>query len=312
MSAVFVTTAYGGPEHQQLTTREAPAPRAGEIAIEVRAAGVNPADGKRREGAFGTRGALPLALGLEASGVVTAVGEGVEGFTVGEAVLGAPARGLGAFAEHTVLKAGESVAAPDGVSFADAAALPIAGTTAYDLVHHRPLKAGATVVVLGAGGGVGRMVLQLARLRGLRTIGVASESKRALIEVEGARFVPSDAEVQQQVRELAPDGADLLIDLVGGPGAARPVPGRGRAGRDRLGGRRRHRRRVRRHRATARRGDAREGRRTGAGGTGGSARGAHVSAGRGGAGSRRGGDRPCRREDRPAPLSGPDAGAQLR
>ena len=217
MSAVFVTTAYGGPEHQQLTTREAPALRAGEIAIEVRAAGVNPADWKRREGAFGTRGPLPLALGLEASGVVTAVGEGVESFTVGEAVLGAPARGLGAFAEHTVLKAGECVARPDGVSFADAAALPIAGTTAYDLVHHRPLEAGATVVVLGAGGGVGRMVLQLARLRGLRTIGVASKSKRALIEAEGALFVPSDAEVQQQVRELAPHGADLLIDLVGGP-----------------------------------------------------------------------------------------------
>lgn len=216
MSAVFVTTAYGGPEHQRLLNREVPAPRAGEIAIEVRAAGVNPADWKRREGAFGTRGTLPLALGLEASGVVTAVGEGVEGFAVGDAVLGAPARGLGAFAEHTVLSAEESAAKPDGVSFADAASLPIAGTTAYDLLHHRPLEAGATVVVLGAGGGVGRMVLQLARLRGLRAIGVASEPKRAIVEAEGALFVPSDAEVQQQVRELAPDGAQLLIDLVGG------------------------------------------------------------------------------------------------
>src|SRR5699024_2388286 len=85
MSAVFVVTAYGGPEGQQLTQREVPAPRTGEIGIEVRAAGVNPADWKRREGAFGTGGRLPLAMGLEASGIVTAVGEGTEGFAVGDA-----------------------------------------------------------------------------------------------------------------------------------------------------------------------------------------------------------------------------------
>lgn len=216
MSAVFVTTAYGGPSHQQLTTREAPAPRAGEIAIEVRAAGVNPADWKRREGAFGTRGALPLALGLEASGVVTALGEDVEGFAVGEAVLGSPARGLGAFAEHTVLKASQAAAKPEEVSFVDAAALPVAGATAHDLVHQIPLEAGQSLLVLGAGGGVGRMVLQLAQMLELRTVGVASESKRELIEASGAIFVPSGEGAPQRVREHTPDGTDLLIDLVGG------------------------------------------------------------------------------------------------
>ena len=102
MSQVFVYKDYGGPEGQQLSERDDPSPGPGEIAIEVRAAGVNPADWKRREGACGTRGRLPAAMGLEASGVVTAVGEGVEGFAVGDEVLGAPARGLGAFAEHTV------------------------------------------------------------------------------------------------------------------------------------------------------------------------------------------------------------------
>ena len=216
MSAVFVVTAYGGPEGQQLTQREVPAPRTGEIGIEVRAAGVNPADWKRREGAFGTGGRLPLAMGLEASGIVTAVGEGTEGFAVGDAVLGAPARGLGAFAEHTVLDASRSVLKPDEVSFPDAATLPVAGTTAYDLVHQRELPAGAAVLVLGAGGGVGRMALQVAAAAGLTAIGVASESKRELVEAAGAAFVPSVPGVLGRVREVAPDGVALLADLVGG------------------------------------------------------------------------------------------------
>src|SRR5690625_7088162 len=84
MSAVFAFTTYGGPEVQQLTERKAPTPGPDEIAIKVRAAGVNPADWKRREGAFGTRGALPVAMGLEAAGVVTAVGDGVDEFAVGD------------------------------------------------------------------------------------------------------------------------------------------------------------------------------------------------------------------------------------
>ena len=216
MSAVFVFTTYGGPEGQQLTEREAPAPRAGEIAIEVRAAGVNPADWKRREGAFGTRGRLPAAMGLEAAGVVTAVGEGVEDFAIGDEVLGAPARGLGAFAEHTVLDASATVAKPGEISLTDAAAIPVAATTAYDLTHQVEIEAGQTLLVLGAGGGVGRMALQIARVHELTAIGVASESKRELVEAAGATFVPSGEGVVERVRALAPDGVDVLADLVGG------------------------------------------------------------------------------------------------
>ena len=215
-SPVFVTTAYGGPEHQKLSHREIPAPRPGEIGIEVRAAGVNPADAKRREGLFGTSGPLPLAMGLEASGVVTAVGEGVEGFAPGDAVLGSPARGLGAFAAHTVLRAADTVPKPETLPFAEAATLPVAGTTAYDLLHQLPLAKGAAVLVLGAGGGVGRMVLQLAEVRGLRALGIASEAKRALIEETGAAFVPSGKAAGPAVRALVPEGAAALIDLVGG------------------------------------------------------------------------------------------------
>ena len=216
MSKVFVFTTYGGPEVQQLTEREAPAPRAGEIAIEVRAAGVNPADWKRRGGAFGTRGTLPAAMGLEAAGVVTAVGEGVDDFAVGDEVLGIPARGLGAFAEHTVLDASQTVAKPEEISFTDAATIPVAGTTAYDLTHQVEIEAGQTLLVLGAGGGVGLMALQIAKVHEFRAIGVASESKRDLVEATGATFVPSGEGAAERVREIAPDGVDLLADLVGG------------------------------------------------------------------------------------------------
>lgn len=214
-STVFVTTAYGGPEHQQLSEREAPAPRLGEIAIAVRAAGVNPADVKRREGMFGTAGALPLAMGLEASGVVTALGDGVEDFSVGDEVLGSPARGRGAFADHTVLKAAESVRKPAELAFVDAATLPVAGTTAYDLAHQVTLAPGATAAVLGAGGGVGRMVLQVLAARGIRALGIASERHRAAIEETGAVFVPSGTDAPEAVRTLVPEGAEALIDLVG-------------------------------------------------------------------------------------------------
>lgn len=214
MSTVFVTTAYGGPEHQQLITREAPAPRPGEIAIEVRVAGVNPADAKRREGLFGTSGALPLALGLEASGVVTALGEGVTGFAIGDDVLGPPARGLGAFAEHTVLRAADAVLRPLEVACEQAATLPVAGTTAWDLASSA--APGETVLVLGAGGGVGRMAVQVAVAAGARVLGIASARKQELVESAGAEHVPSGDGTAEALRDLAPEGADLLIDLVGG------------------------------------------------------------------------------------------------
>ena len=214
MSTAFVTTAYGGPENQQLIEREAPAPRPGEIAIEVRVAGVNPADAKRREGLFGTSGTLPMTLGLEASGVVTALGEGVTGFSVGDDVLGAPARGLGAFAEHTVLRAADAVLRPPEVACEQAATLPVAGTTAWDLASSA--APGEIVLVLGAGGGVGRMAVQIAVAAGARVLGVASSRKKELVESAGAEHALSGDGAPEALRGLAPEGADLLIDLVGG------------------------------------------------------------------------------------------------
>ncbi|MDI3330151.1 MAG: NADP-dependent oxidoreductase [Micrococcus sp.] len=216
MSKVLVFTDYGGPENQELIEREVPQPGPGEIAIEVKAAGVNPADAKMRQGLFGTKRRLPSPMGLEASGVVIAVGEGVEDFAVGDEVLGSAAKGQGTFAEHALLDASKTVAKPEEISFADAAAIPVAGTAAYDVTHQVQLGPGQTLLILGAGGGVGLMAAQIGTARRFRVIGVASASKRELVESTGATFVESGDGVADRVRGLAPEGVDLVVDLVGG------------------------------------------------------------------------------------------------
>src|SRR5690606_41339764 len=94
--------------------------------------------------------------------------------------------------------------------------LPVAGATAYDLGHPVAPEAGGTVLVVGAGGGVGLMAAQVAAARGLAVIGVASEGKRRLVEGKGATFVPSGAGLADRLREVAPAGVDPVVDLVGG------------------------------------------------------------------------------------------------
>ena len=108
------------------------------------------------------------------------------------------------------------MAKPEELSFADAAALPVAGATAYDVTHQIELEVGQTMVILGAGGGVGLMAAQIGKVHQFNVIGVASVSKRHLVEATGATFVESGDGAADRVRTIAADGADLLIDLVGG------------------------------------------------------------------------------------------------
>lgn len=218
MSRVYVFTEYGGPETEALIERPVPQPGPEEILVEVRAAGVNPVDWKIRKGLLGRSPGrvLPAPMGREVSGVVQAVGAEAEGFRVGDAVLGLVAPGQGGFADHALLRATDAVAKPVDVSFEAAATIPVAGTTAYDLTHAVELVPGQTLLVLGAGGGVGHLAAEIGRVRQLEVIGIASEAKRALVESTGAAFVASGAEVAERVRELAPHGVDLIVDLVGG------------------------------------------------------------------------------------------------
>lgn len=218
MSRVYVFTEYGGPETEALIERPVPEPGPEEILVEVRAAAVNPVDWKIREGLLGRSPSrtLPAPMGREVSGVVQAVGTDVEGFAVGDEVLGLVAPGQGGFADHALLRAGDAVAKPEGISFEVAATIPVAGTTAYDLTHAIELEAGQTMVVLGAGGGIGHMAAEIGRVHQFNVIGIASDSKRELVESTGAAFVASGEDAADKVRELAPDGVDLIVDLVGG------------------------------------------------------------------------------------------------
>lgn len=216
MSKALVFTAYGGPETQELVERPVPAPGPGELAIEVKAAGVNPADWKIRAGQMGSHWQLPAPMGREASGVVTAVGAEVENFAVGDMVLGFAAKGQGTFAKHTVLDAAQTVQKPEELSFAEAAALPVAGATAYDVTHQIELEPGQTMLILGAGGGVGLMAAQIGNVHKFTVIGVASAAKQKLVESTGATFVASGEGAADRVRAIAPEGVDVLIDLVGG------------------------------------------------------------------------------------------------
>ncbi|RQX15370.1 NADPH:quinone reductase [Micromonospora ureilytica] len=211
---------YGGPEVQEFFDRPDPVPGRGEVLIRVDVAGVNPLDHLLRLGLVpGLDGGrpFPLVLGMEAAGTVLALGEGVDGLEVGDAVFGFALTGGGTYAETTVLSAPNTARVPVGLSAAVAATLPVAGTTAVDVLDQLGLPAGATVLVNGVGGGVGLLVARLAVERELRVIGIGSTAKREAAEAIGVRFVDYTAgDVVATARELVPDGFDGIVDLVGG------------------------------------------------------------------------------------------------
>ncbi|MFD8719322.1 NADP-dependent oxidoreductase [Streptomyces sp. NPDC059629] len=221
MPKAYVYTRHGGPETEAFAEVARPGPGPGELLIAVRAAGVNPVDwklrnGLRRPGEGEAR--FPVVLGSEAAGVVEEIGEGVTGFAVGDEVFGnTPA---GAFAEYALLPAAVTAHKPAALSFTDAATLPVAAATAYDGVRQLDLPEGATLLVVGAGGGVGAAAVQIARARGLRVVGVASEAKKDFVESLGAVHVASGPDLAERVRAAAPEGVDGVYDLVGGEALA--------------------------------------------------------------------------------------------
>ena len=217
MPKAYVFTQYGGPETEALVDQDRPSPGPGELLVAVRAAGVNPVDSKQRTG-YQRPGQqprpVPAVFGNEAAGVVEEIGEGVTGFAVGDEVFGNPV--AGAFAQYVLLTVAVTAHKPAGVSFTDAASLPVAAATAYDGIRQLDLPAGSTLLVTGAGGGVGVSVLQIARAEGLNVIGVASAGKKDLVESLGAVHVPSGPDFAGGVRAVAPDGVDAVYDVVGG------------------------------------------------------------------------------------------------
>ncbi len=215
MPKVYAFTANGGPEVEEFIDRPRPAPGPGELLVRVRAAGVNPADWKRREGRTPMGGTeFPVVFGREVSGTVEEAGDGVEGFAPGSAVFGTPA--TGGFAEYTLLPVDQTAYKPPQVSFTDAATLPVAAATAYDGIRQLGLPRGAALLITGVGGGVGVAAAQIAARDGLRVLGTASIGKKAFVESLRVTHIKPGPGVKERVAAVAPDGVDGIFDLVGG------------------------------------------------------------------------------------------------
>lgn len=203
---------YGGPEVLTIDEVAPPRPGAGQVRIAVKAAGVNPIDWKLRAGYM--REMMPLSLpagvGIDAAGVVDAVGEGVTSVSVGDRVFG---KGHGAMAEQAILT--EWAHKPDGLSFEEAAGFGVAVETATRILAEVGVNPGETLLVSGAAGGVGSAVIQLAKAAGVRTIGTASEPKHAYLRSLGAIPTTYGAGLQERVAALAPDGVQAALDITG-------------------------------------------------------------------------------------------------
>ncbi len=206
----------GGAEKMRVDEIAVPAPGVGEVRLRVEAAGVNFIDTYQRSGLYAVP--LPHTLGMEAAGVVTAVGAGVTEFSVGDRV--ASARVAGSYAGEALAPAAHTVKVPAGIATQTAAALMLQGMTAHYLAGDTfPLKAGDTALVHAGAGGVGLLLTQIAKLRGARVLAtVGTEEKAGLARAAGA-----DA-VCIYTRENFPDavkaftggrGVDVAYDAIG-------------------------------------------------------------------------------------------------
>lgn len=212
----------GGPEQQAFVDVPEPEPGPGELLVRVRAAGVNPGDWRVRNGSYGVSG--PAVLGREVAGTVLTVGDGVTGFAPGDEVFGGCPGMLGGWAPRALITASFAAHRPDGAGPEQVAVLPVAAGTAYDTLENLQLERGSTLLVNGAGGGVGVAMVQLARLRGLHVVGTASPAKHDLLTRLGAIPVAYGDGVLDRIRAAAPGGIDGALDLVGGD-ALRAVAG---------------------------------------------------------------------------------------
>jgi NADPH:quinone reductase len=218
MGRVVVATAFGGPEVLSVVEQPDGSPGPGEALLEVRAAGINPADWKGYTGVFGTDPAkLPLRLGFEASGVVRAVGPDATGpagpLAVGDEVIGF--RLQGAYASSLVVPAAALVPKPATLDWAEAAGLMLTGATAVHALTAVGAGAGDTVLVHGAAGGVGQMLVQLAVAGGARVIGTAGSSGAETVRRLGGEPVGYGDGLADRVRAMAPDGVTAAVDAVG-------------------------------------------------------------------------------------------------
>ena len=233
MKAITVPE-FGGPDALVLTEEEAPTARPGEVLVRVAAAGVNRADTLQRQGHYPPPPGESAVPGLEVSGVIEALGEGVGDWAVGDEVCALLAGG--GYAELVRVPAGQLLPVPEGVSLVDAAALPEVVCTVWSNVFLiANLQPGETLLVHGGSSGIGTMAIQLARQVGARVIVTAgSAAKLEACRELGAEVLVNYRDedfVEAVARATDGEGADVILDIVGAKYLSRNVSALATSGR---------------------------------------------------------------------------------
>ncbi|MGZ4342971.1 MAG: NADP-dependent oxidoreductase [Solirubrobacteraceae bacterium] len=208
---------YGGIDVLDVVDVPAPVPGPGQLLVRVKDAGINPGEAKIREGLLHERwpATFPSGQGSDLAGSVEQVGDDVDGWAVGDEVIGFTDN-RASQAELVVVDAKNVTARPAGVPWPVAGSLFVVGTTAYAAVRAVSAASGDTVVVAGAAGGVGSITVQLAILAGATVIGLAGERNHRWLQDLGVIPVTYGDGVKQRIRDAAGGAVDAFIDLAGG------------------------------------------------------------------------------------------------
>ena len=207
---------YGGREVLYVAEVPMPTASAGEVVVEVRAAGINPGEASIRKGLLDEQfpATFPSGQGSDLAGVVTAVGDGVDTWLPGDEVLGFSWQ-RSSQATHVAVPAGQLIRKPPALGWVVAGSLYVVGVTAYAAVRAVGAGAGDTVAVSAAAGGVGSIVVQLLKVRGAKALGIASRANAEWLAAHGATPVPYGEGLADRLGAAAPDGIDAFIDLFG-------------------------------------------------------------------------------------------------
>ena len=212
-ASAVVYHAFGGLEVLRIVEREVGHPAPDQVRVRLRAAGLNPVDYKIRRGASSHSFPLPITAGREFAGVVDAVGEAVEEFSIGDRVFGSIPKG--AFSELVLVCADVIARVPDAVPFLVAGGLALAGQTAWEALGSQGLRAGDSILVSAAAGGVGGILCQLAVNRGIEVIGTASEANHEWLRSIGVQPVLYGDGLLERLRALRPQPVTAVFDLHG-------------------------------------------------------------------------------------------------
>lgn len=207
---------YGDRDVLYIADVEVPTPPAGEVVVEVRAAGINPGEAAIRSGALDAMfpATFPSGEGSDLAGVVSTIGDGVTDFAVGDEVLGWSWR-RSSHAENVAVPVTQLIRKPPELSWEVAGSLYVVGCTAYAAVRAVDVQPGDTVAVSASAGGVGSVVVQLLRTKGATVLGIASPANHDWLSAHGVVPVSYGDGISERLRAVAPDGIDAFIDLFG-------------------------------------------------------------------------------------------------